>query len=192
MKFLVGAISLAYLVASATSAAAVGGSPSSKTGASDELPEPQRLHVASGLSKAEADALLKPAQLYYAFWNTGDPVYAKAALADDFIDMNLPEGRPQGPTGPVEASKNFRKAVPDLSVKVKDVYVLKDTVISQLEFSGRFSGEFGKIKGDGRLISFDAVDIYTIKDGRIQKNWHLEDNFKLLSALGAIGPSPSE
>lgn len=188
MKFLVSALSLACLVASAIPVFAVGGTPSSVTGAgvSDDLPRPESRRIAGDLTQAEADALLTVAQRFYAFWKTGDATYAEASLAPDFIDLNLPEGRPQGPSGPIEASKTFRKAVPDLTVAVKEVYILKDTVIGRLHFSGHFTGAFGKIKGDGRVIAFDAVDIYTIRNGRIQTNWHLEDNLKLLTALGAV------
>jgi predicted ester cyclase len=112
--------------------------------------------------------------------------YARAALAEDFIDLNLPEGRPQGPTGPIVASRSFRVAVPDLSVSVEEAWVVGEQVISRLRFTGHFSGQFGELQGDGRSIQFDAVDIYTIKDGRISTNWHLEDNLTFLTRIGAV------
>ncbi|CAK2549701.1 hypothetical protein VCRA2113O415_70155 [Vibrio crassostreae] len=33
----------------------------------------------------------------------------------------------------------------------------------------------GDLQGSGQNIDFPAVDIYEIHDGKITKNWHLED-----------------
>jgi len=33
-----------------------------------------------------------------------------------------------------------------------------------------------------------VIDIYTIRDGRIATNWHLEDNLTLLRQLGVVSP----
>jgi predicted ester cyclase len=154
--------------------------------AAEELPQPRKLTVERGLSHYQAHTQLLAARRYYAFWNTGEEAYAQAALAEDFIDLNLPDGRPQGPTGPIVASRTFRAAVPDLLVSVEEAWVVGNQVISRLRFTGHFSGRFGDIQGDGRSIQFDAVDIYTIKEGRISTNWHLEDNLTLLTRIGAV------
>lgn len=159
---------------------------SSSIWANDKLPESEKLQVASGLSTKEALSLLNTAQQYFAFWNTGIDDYAKQVLAPNFVDLNLPEGRPQGPEGPLIASAGFRQAVPDLSVTVKSVYLLKNKVISQLLFNGHFTGTLGKLKGKGQAITFSAVDMYTIEYGKIIKNWHLEDNLTLKQQLGLI------
>jgi predicted ester cyclase len=156
--------------------------------AAEELPQPKKLTVDRGLSREQTQALLQAARRYYAFWNTGDEAYARAALAEDFTDLHLPEGRPQGPTGPLVASRTFRKAVPDLKVSVEEVWVAGSQTVSRLHFTGHFTGQFGDLKGDGRAIQFDAVDIYTVKDGRITANWHLEDNLTLLKQLGVVKP----
>jgi predicted ester cyclase len=160
----------------------------SGTARSEELlPQPGNIHVASALSEREAQELLIPARRYYAFWNTGDERYAQAALADNFADLNLPEGRPQGPQGPLIASRVFRKAVPDLMLSVPEAWVIGDQVLTRLKFKGHFTGEFAGHRGDGRDIRFDAIDLYTIRDGRILANWHLEDNLTLLKQLGVVG-----
>lgn len=157
---------------------------SSNVWANKKLPEPEALQISNGLSEKEALSLFHTAQQYYAFWDTGIEGYAKQALASNFIDLNLPKGRPQGPEGPLIASKEFRQAVPDLSVTVKSVYLLKNKVISQLLFKGHFTGTFGKSKGKGQAITFSAVDMYTIEHEKIINNWHLEDNLTLMQQLG--------
>ena len=157
-------------------------------GGLDVLPRPKIITASTNADPAVTEGTLLPARRYYAFWNTGDEQYARASLAPDFVDLNLPEGRPQGPTGPLVASRQFRHAVPDLTVSVERAWVVGDQVISHLHFTGHFSGTFAGRKGDGRAIEFDAVDIYTIKNDRIASNWHLEDNLTLLKQLGVVAP----
>jgi predicted ester cyclase len=154
----------------------------------DKLPEPKVITTGANVEVKLTETQLMSAREYYAFWNTGEERYALKALAPDFIDLNLPEGRPQGLAGPLVASRQFREAVPDLSLSVEHSWVVGDQVISRLRFSGHFTGSFGTRKGDGRAIAFDAVDIYTIKGGQITTNWHLEDNFSLMKQLGAVAP----
>jgi nitrile hydratase len=52
------------------------------------------------------------------------------------------------------------------------------------------SPAFGDRTGDGRAISFDAIDVYVIHDGRIATNWHREDYVTLLRQLGVVSPGP--
>ncbi|GLX82284.1 ester cyclase [Thalassotalea eurytherma] len=134
----------------------------------------------------ETKEMLDVAALYYSFWDTGKEEYAKTALANDFTDLNLPESRAQGLRGVLAASKQFRLALPDLSVDVQQVYIVGNKVIGQLLITGHFTGTLGDKKGKGQKISFTAVDIYTIKDGKIISNWHLEDNLTLMKQLGAL------
>jgi predicted ester cyclase len=37
--------------------------------------------------------------------------------------------------------------------------------------------------GQGQMIKFIAIGIYTIKNGKIKSNWHLEDNQTLMQQL---------
>ena len=159
--------------------------------AADSLPLPKSVVTDRSIPAPQREAMSLAARRYYAFWDTGDVVYANAALASDFVDRNLPAGRPQGPEGPVFASKNFRAAVPDLHVEVEEMLIVGDRVIGRLRFTGHFTGTFGNgaaaREGDGRAIDFIATDIYRIANGRIAENWHLEDNLTLLQQLGVVG-----
>jgi predicted ester cyclase len=159
--------------------------------AADSLPVPKSVVADRSIPAPQREAMSLAARRYYAFWDTGDFAYANAALAPDFVDRTLPAGRPQGPEGPVFASKNFRTAVPDLRLEVEEMLIVGDRVIGRLRFTGHFSGTFGNgsgvRQGDGRAIDFIATDIYRIANGRIAENWHLEDNLTLPQQLGVIG-----
>ena len=138
---------------------------------------------------AHADPVTDVARTYAAFWNTGDPALAQKALAPDFIDRTLPAGREQGVNGPLQASKGFRTAVPDLKAEATHIVPNGDMVSVRLHFTGHFTGKFGEVQGQGQAIDFQAFDLYHVVNGRIAENWHLEDNLTLLQQMG-IMPNP--
>ncbi len=176
-------VRLTSIIAATAAALAI---PLAALAADDALPHPHHLSV--GGSSAQTAAVTLAARRYAAFWNTGDESYAKQALSPDFIDRTLPEGRPQGPNGPLQASKGFRAAVPDLTAEVDDMVVAGDRASVHLHFRGHFTGQFQNVKGEGQTVDFQAFDLYRVKDGRIVENWHLEDNLTLLKQLGVIKP----
>jgi predicted ester cyclase len=142
------------------------------------------LVVATSIPDAQRDATVKAAKAFYQFWHTGDEGLLKSAIAPNFTDHTLPSGRPQGPQGPAFASQHFRAAVPDLGVEVRKMVVANDYVTVQMEFTGHFTGGFGRTKGQGQPIDFIATDLLKVTDGRITDNWHIEDNLTLLSQMG--------
>ncbi|MFI2207510.1 ester cyclase [Streptomyces sp. NPDC020192] len=93
-------------------------------------------------------------------------------------------GRPQGPTGPVFASKNFRTAVPDLTCELSDVLVTGDEITARLVFRGHFTGTFNDVQGNGQNVDFNAIDIQHVGTDKIIEDWHIEDNERLLTQLG--------
>lgn len=147
------------------------------------LPVPQHVAAAPG---AGTEAALLAARRYAAFWNTGDPAWAQLALAPGFTDRTLPTGRAQGPAGPLQASRSFRAAVPDLRTELTEMVAAGDRVGVRLHFSGHFTGQFGKVQGRGQVIDFQAFDLYRVAGGRITDNWHLEDNLALLKQMGVV------
>lgn len=150
------------------------------------LPQPASTTVDSGLGEAAAQASIRAARSFYAFWDTGDPAHLDTAIAPSFHDSTLPAGRPQGPQGPRFASQQFRAAVPDLRCAIDDLLVVGDKVTARLRFTGSFTGTFGGQQGGGQPIDFLAIDILRIADGKVVENWHLEDNLTLMIQLGVV------
>jgi predicted ester cyclase len=142
------------------------------------------LIVAARIPDAQREATLKVVRAFYEFWNTGDEVLLKQAIAENFTDHTLPPGRPQGPEGPAFASRKFRTAVPDLKVAVEKMIVAGDYVTVHMRFTGHFTGRFGQTQGKGQPVPFIATDLVKIENGRITDNWHIEDNLTLLQEMG--------
>ena len=157
-------------------------------GAADEaLPAPSSLTVDASLPRAQADAAILTARRFSAFWNTGEARYLAAAIAPEVTDRTLPKGRPQGPEGPVFASKAFRASVPDLRCEIRQLIVAGERVVAHLRFTGHFTGAVGGKTGSGQPVDFIATDILRIAGGRIVDNWHIEDNLTLMQQLGLVG-----
>src|SRR6266853_372464 len=153
----------------------------------DTLPTPMRIILSAGQEQT-AQPVILAARRYAAFWNTGDARDAEAALAPTFVDRTLPTGRPQGLDAVLEASKNFRAAIPDLRAEIEELLVVDDRAVVRYLFTGHFTGKFKDLNGDSREISFRAVDIYRVQNGQISDNWHLEDNLSLMQQLGVVKP----
>jgi predicted ester cyclase len=121
------------------------------------MTRPHEQIVASDIPRAHLTALLKPVDAFYGFWVNGSPALLARAIGGDFVDHTLPRGRPQGPTGPAQASKGFLAAVPDLSVAVVQRLVVGDRVVSHLRFTGHFTGSFMEHKGNGQPVDFIGI-----------------------------------
>jgi predicted ester cyclase len=147
------------------------------------------LVVAASIPNPQRDATVKAARAFYDFWNSGDQASLKQAVAPTFTDRTLPPGRPQGPDGPAFASRQFRTAVPDLTVTVEKMIVAGDYVTVHMNFAGHFTGTFGKVQGNGQAVAFIATDLIKVTNGRITDNWHIEDNLTLFQQMGITKPA---
>lgn len=153
---------------------------------SPDVPVPHSITIDKSLPPAVAKAEKDAALNFYAFWNTGKKSYLDKAVTPNFIDHTLPPGRPQGPTGPVFASLNFRKAVPDLKCDVQDILVAGDKVTVRMIFRGTYKGDFMGHKATGKPVEFFAIDILHVRNGKIFEDWHLEDNLTLMKQFGVV------
>ena len=150
------------------------------------LGKPDVQIIAAGMPHEQQVMLSRTARAFYEFWNTNNAETLKPVISPNFTDRDLPAGRPQGPTGPIFANTQFRKAVPDLNCEVTQQIIAGDRVVSNLRFTGHFTGSFGALQGTGQPVDFVATDILRIDSGKITDNWHLEDNLTFLQQIGAV------
>ena len=67
------------------------------------------------------------------------------------------------------------QAVPDLQWRISEVLQAGDRVVVRGEGRGTPAGEFFGVPHTGKAFSIMSIDIHTIRDGRIQTTYHLED-----------------
>jgi ketosteroid isomerase-like protein len=77
----------------------------------------------------------------------------------------------------------FATSIPDLKFHIHEVLVAGDRVIVRGEVTGTPSAELFGAPHTGKSFRIMAIDIQTIRDGKISKTYHMEN---WLSALGQL------
>lgn len=73
------------------------------------------------------------------------------------------------------AIAGFSKAIPDLKWEIKEILVSGDRVIVRGEASGTPAGPFMGAPHGGKSFKVMSIDIHTVKDGKLQRAYHIED-----------------
>jgi predicted ester cyclase len=69
----------------------------------------------------------------------------------------------------------FGKLIPDLAWSIKEVLVAGDRIIVRSEASGTPAGEFFGVPHTGRGFRIMAIDIHTVRNGKLTVAYHVED-----------------
>ena len=83
----------------------------------------------------------------------------------------------------IKVVSGFAKSIPDMKFDIKEVLVSGDRVIVRGEVTGTPAGELFGAPHTGKSFRIMAIDIQTIRDGKIARTYHLEN---WLSALGQL------
>jgi ketosteroid isomerase-like protein len=137
------------------------------------------------LSKQQARAIVAPWYSLFNIATRGDvEATQQAVLTEDYESCAgyLP-GECWGRDTSIKVVSNFANTIPDMKFDVKDVLVAGDRVIVRGEVTGTPSGELFGVPHSGNSFRIMAVDIQTIRDGKIAKTFHLEN---WLSAIGQL------
>lgn len=140
---------------------------------------------AQTLTEAQARAVIAP---WYSLFNvaTRDDVKSiqEQVLTIDYESCAgyLP-GECWGRDTSIKVVGNFAKSIPDMKFDIKEVLVSGDRVIVRGEVTGTPAGELFGVPHGGKSFRILAIDIQTIRDGKITKTYHMEN---WLSALGQL------
>lgn len=107
-------------------------------------------------------------------------------LAPDFRH----NGEPGGADGQRQAITALLAAFPDLRVVVEAVVAEGASVAVRCTWPGTQQGPFRGIAATGRRVSFLAIGILRLREGRIAEAWLSEDDLGLLRQLGARSLPP--
>ena len=139
----------------------------------------------TSLSEQRARDLIAP---WYSLFNVatrGDVrAIQEAVLTEDYESCAgyLP-GECWGRETSIKVVSNFANTIPDMTFEIKEVLVAGDRVVVRGEVSGTPSGELFGVPHSGKSFRIMAVDIQTMRDGKIAKTYHMEN---WLSAIGQL------
>ena len=140
---------------------------------------------AQGLTEAQASAVISP---WYSLFNVatrGDvkTIQEQVLTADYESCAGYLPGECWGRETSIKVVGNFAKSIPDMKFEIREVLVADDRVIVRGEVTGTPAGELFGVPHTGKSFKIMAIDIQTIKDGKIAKTYHMEN---WLSALGQL------
>jgi predicted SnoaL-like aldol condensation-catalyzing enzyme/predicted ester cyclase len=113
----------------------------------EALNEPSKKDVAALLAKA--------AHPDYRSYHTNEEFLTRDQLTDIFKGMGV--------------------TVPDLRWEIKDIQTIRDQVIVRGEATGTPKGEFWGAKPTGKGFKTMALDIFTVKNGKLTSCYHVEN-----------------
>jgi ketosteroid isomerase-like protein len=140
---------------------------------------------AQTLTEAQARAAIAP---WYSLFNVASRGDVKAIqeqiLTPDYESCAgyLP-GECWGRDTSIKVVSGFATSIPDMKFDIKEVLVAGDRVIVRGEVTGTPAGDLFGVPHTGKSFRMMAIDIQTIKDGKISKTFHMEN---WLSALGQL------
>jgi predicted ester cyclase len=74
-------------------------------------------------------------------------------------------------------------AFPDLRVRIEDLIAEDDKVAARLTFAGTHQGPFRDFAPTGRPVSFGAIRVYQLADGKVTASWAYQDSLGLVQQL---------
>jgi ketosteroid isomerase-like protein len=140
---------------------------------------------AQNLTEAQARAIIGP---WYSLFNVATRGDVKSIqeqiLTPDYESCAgyLP-GECWGRDTSIKVVGNFSNSIPDMKFDIKEVLVAGDRVIIRGEVTGTPAGELFGVPHTGKSFRMMAIDIQTIREGKIAKTYHMEN---WLSALGQL------
>jgi predicted ester cyclase len=139
------------------------------------------------LTEQQARALITPWYSLFNIATRGDVrAVQEAVLTEDYESCNgsLP-GECWGRETSIKVVANFAGTIPDMKFDIKEVLVADDRVIVRGEVSGTPAGDLFGVPHTGKSFRIMAVDIQTVRDGKISKTFHMENWLSAINQLRA-------
>jgi predicted ester cyclase len=159
---------------------------------------------AVGLPAGPLTAPARPGTLQYNEWlgrtfsdtmlNTVDAA-ERAAIIEQIVHPGYLQHNPLAPEGRdgLIGFVNFiYEALPDSRFELRDTIATADRVVTRWTWTASLTGAplFG-IDPAGQQLEFDAIDVWTVRDGQLYEHWDQFDWPRALIQLGVEGlPAP--
>jgi len=121
-------------------------------------------------------------------WNKGNTAIIDEVIAPDFI-QHVP-GVLQGGAGIKGFFAMLHGAFSNISNTIEDVIAEGDKVVWRSTIRATHTGTFRGLPATGKTVTFSAMNLVRLQDGKIVENWGEQDNLSMLQQLGLI-PRPS-
>jgi steroid delta-isomerase-like uncharacterized protein len=83
-----------------------------------------------------------------------------------------------------EIFRNMGQAVPDLRWSIEDIQTFADRIVVRGKATGTPVAAFWGAKPTGKSFNTMAIDIFTVKDGKLSSAYHVENWMTALQQIG--------
>lgn len=120
-------------------------------------------------------------------WNKGNYDLMGELVSPDFvIHLSKPGDELRGAEKVKMFYSSLREAFPDIHFSVVDQVAEGDKVVTHWIAQGTHKGEFRGIPPTGKQVSFTAMDIDKIVNGKFTECWTNADELSLMQQLGVV------
>ena len=104
-------------------------------------------------------------------------------LGEDFVDYTPFPGVPPTRDGVKMLFGYLRQVFPDLRVRIDEQIGEGEKVMTRKTFAGTHGAEFMGVPATGRPVSFEVIDILTVREERIVEHRVVFDRLAILQQL---------
>lgn len=120
-----------------------------------------------------SSATLKMVHTFYASFS--DTTLLDKVMDENFVDhMPFNPSAPTGRDGFRQTQAFYRTIFSDFSIDFKGIYQDGDKVIVHSVVSAKQTGQFLDIAPSRKNVSWNAIDIYSVKNNKLLEGWHVE------------------
>jgi steroid delta-isomerase-like uncharacterized protein len=125
-------------------------------------------------------------RFYDEVWGKGNVDIAFEIFAEDYVRHDLrPSAGAAGPEGQRKIATDFRRAFPDLAMRVDLVLAEDDLVAARWTTTGTHTGPWAGVEPTGKRVTFSGVNIFRLEGGRVVELWNHRDDLGLMQQVGA-------
>jgi predicted ester cyclase len=130
---------------------------------------------AGPLSPEKAAEQAAVAKRFYSLINGGDAAQWRMVFAEGWKATPPLPSKPSEIDGYEAVIGGFRAGFPDLKVEQVEIIANDDVVAVRSRVTGTNTAPLFGQPATGKPVSFTAMDIDRVKDGKIVETWHVED-----------------
>ena len=105
-------------------------------------------------------------------------------LDEQYVNHN--RFAPPGKDGSVAVFADFFAAFEDFRAEVDDIIEDGDTLVGRYTYRGRHTGTFMGVPPSGAQVELHSIDIWRVRDGRLQEHWDELNTLEFFQQIGAV------
>src|SRR3954453_10271784 len=137
---------------------------------------PLRMPRTRTVASARRDNLRVVRRLMEEVWAIGDLSLLSELVATDYVG-HLSIGDHYGPVGARIDIESYRRALPDLTLALADLFALDDKVVRRFTLRGTHAQPFLGFRASGKRVALRGFAIDRLANGQIVESWiRLDDS----------------